>query len=74
MSISIENLQITTRIVDYAVSYTSGHDGRRIVAKQDNLPTAIRNAAKLDGRVVEQVSFVTDWEPYLGCETVADGD
>jgi hypothetical protein len=52
------------RIVEYGVRY-SGCTGEPKTMEQEDLESATQAAAKLDGYVMQRITFVTEWEPHF---------
>jgi hypothetical protein len=53
------------RITEYAVKWT-GSFGDEIITQCATLNGAVRYAEKVNGCLMERVTYIAQWEPYFG--------
>jgi hypothetical protein len=63
--ILIDNLMAVQKITEYGVRWTGG-DGDPVITECTTLNGAVRYAEKVNGCLMERITYVTEWEPYFG--------
>lgn len=63
--ILIENTVAVERSTEYGVKWTASC-GDELMNPCRDLDDAVRHAEKVNGCIVERVTYITGWEPYFG--------
>jgi hypothetical protein len=65
--IIIDSLIATEKITEYGVRWAGSYPGDEpVIQCCADLRQATRYAEKVNGVIMERVTYITEWEPYFG--------